>query len=194
MLAPAAPAFPLTDIIETERLLLRVIMPETMKQLYALTSSADEHRSFLGIRSEKEYALFRERYSPDLTTFFVSYRHFIIHEKQSGIFMGRCDYHTWQLRHFRAEIGYGLNEEYKGKGYMKEAMKAVIIHGFEKMDLHRVEAFIGPENEHSLKLVQYFGFQKEGLLREHYYRDNEWSDSFCFSLLRKEYDRMKDSW
>ena len=183
-----------TDIIETARLLLRVIKPETMTQLYTVTSSAEEHRSFLGIRSDKEYALFRERYSPGMTTFFFSYRHFIIHEKATGVFMGRCDYHTWQLRHFRAEIGYALNEEYKGKGYMREALKAVLIHGFEDMELHRVEAFIGPENERSLKLVQHFGFKEEGLLREHYYHQDKWVDSACFSLLRGEYDELKHRW
>jgi [ribosomal protein S5]-alanine N-acetyltransferase len=187
-------ALPLTEIIETDRLLLRVIKPETMKQLYTVTSSGEEHRNFLGITSEKEYALFRERYSPDMTTYFFSYRHFIIHDKRTGAFMGRCDYHTWQIRHFRAEIGYALNQEYRGKGYMREALKAVLLHGFEEMELHRVEAFVGPANLPSINLVKNFGFKEEGLLREHYYRDGRWEDSACFSLLRGEYEELRDSW
>jgi RimJ/RimL family protein N-acetyltransferase len=55
------------------------------------------------------------------------------------------------------------------------------------MKLHRVEAFIGPNNQPSLKLVENAGFKKEGNLREHYLKDGEWQDSGVFSLLKREY-------
>ncbi|GAA4461501.1 hypothetical protein GCM10023093_06270 [Nemorincola caseinilytica] len=57
---------------------------------------------------------------------------------------------------------------YRNKGYMTEAMQAVIAHGFGQMGLNRIEAFVGTRNEPSLRLMQHFGFTKEGLLRSHY--------------------------
>lgn len=54
------------------------------------------------------------------------------------------------------------------------------------MKLHRIEAFIGPHNLPSQKLVQKMGFKKEGLLREHYCKKGVVEDSIVFSLLRRE--------
>jgi ribosomal-protein-alanine N-acetyltransferase len=57
------------------------------------------------------------------------------------------------------------------------------------MNLHRIEAYVGLANEPSNKLMQKFGFTKEGLLREHYLRDGIYHDSLIYSLLRKEWNR-----
>ncbi|MND70827.1 putative ribosomal N-acetyltransferase YdaF [compost metagenome] len=70
---------------------------------------------------------------------------------------------------------------------MTEALKPIIQYGFETMKLNRIEAFLSPDNIPSLKLVQKFGFTKEGHLREHYNKDNKLEDSAVYSLLKSEY-------
>ncbi|HRO43316.1 MAG TPA: GNAT family protein [Flavipsychrobacter sp.] len=114
----------------------------------------------------------------------------ICHEEKV---IGSCNFHIWIPKHFRAEIGYMLDEQYRNKGIMKEAVKNVLNYGFEKMGLNRVEAFVGHENIPSLKLVTHFGFQKEGVMREHYFKNDRLEDSVCFSLLRREYELQKTS-
>ena len=42
--------------------------------------------------------------------------------------------------HRRAEIGYAQGRAYWGQGYMQEALKAVLNHAFEILNLHRIEA------------------------------------------------------
>jgi ribosomal-protein-alanine N-acetyltransferase len=109
--------------------------------------------------------------------------------------VGKCGFHSWYPDHRRAEIGYGFTDEnYKGKGLMTEALKEMIKYGFEKMELNRVEAFVGPNNPASLKLIRSLGFTEEGQLREHYYKHPRLEDSICFSLLKKEYEEIKSSW
>ena len=108
-------------------------------------------------------------------------------DKSTEKIIGWCGFHTWYLDHFRAEIGYGLfDENFKNKGIMTEAMKAILEYGFKQMKLHRIEAFIGTYNIPSLKLVEKFGFTKEGILRNHYLKNNVLEDSAVFSLLQKE--------
>jgi len=84
-------------------------------------------------------------------------------------------------------LGYALfNDANKGKGFMTEAVKEIIAYGFESMNLHRIEAYVAPDNIPSLNLMSKFSFTKEGLLREHYFYNEKYDDSIVFSLLRSE--------
>ena len=176
------------NIMETERLLLRKLNPEIYQ--YVMTSKNDEElKQYFGFATDEELLTEKDRFKKGLSTFNKSFLFFYIIEKQSNRVIGWCGYHTWYFTHSRAEIGYMLNADSdKGKGYMKEALKAIISYGFNVMNLHRIEALIGPENVPSLKLVSSFGFSKEGTLREHYFKNNKMEDSVIFSLLKREYE------
>jgi ribosomal-protein-alanine N-acetyltransferase len=75
---------------------------------------------------------------------------------------------------------------------MKEALVPIINFGFEEMKLNRIEAFVGPKNEASMKLVKKFGFKHEGVMRQHYNYNGTLEDSLVFGLLREEYEQMKE--
>jgi [ribosomal protein S5]-alanine N-acetyltransferase len=77
---------------------------------------------------------------------------------------------------------------------MTEAMKAVLIHGFEQMKLNRVEAFASPLNTPSIRLIERYGFTKEGLLRQHYGHNGVAEDSAVYGLLASEYEVVKHKW
>ena len=57
-----------------------------------------------------------------------------------------------------AEVGYDLSVAAQGKGYMTEAMQAVLDFGFSKLGLGTVEAFTQSNNFASTKLLGKFGF------------------------------------
>lgn len=70
---------------------------------------------------------------------------------------------------------------------MSEAVKAIIHHGFTKMNLNRIEALVSPKNNPSFKLIANLGFSQESVLKEHYNVDGVLEDSFLFALLKSEY-------
>ena len=70
---------------------------------------------------------------------------------------------------------------------MKEALAAALLHGFTEMKLNRVEAFTGPENIASQKLLLGAGFTQEGVMKEHYFKDGKHHDSLVFGLLKKNF-------
>jgi len=152
---------------------------ETVMQLFALDRPEDYDRVSAMVLAGNDYR---------------GYRLFIIHNKESDEVVGACSYHLWMKQHQRAEIGYAVGEKFRGKGITTEAMKHVLIYGFEQMGLNRVEAFIGPENVPSQKLVVRYGFTREGVLRQHYYKTDRFHDSVCFSLLRHEYEQLQRDW
>ena len=55
------------------------------------------------------------------------------------------------------------------------------------MGLERIEAFVGPNNTPSIKLLNRMNFKKEGLLKHHYFQNNIMDDSIVFALLKSEY-------
>jgi len=175
------------QVLETENLILRKITPEVYDFLFRSLSEA-EIKTFLGLETDGQFAKEKEKFSKGMATYNRSFVNFQIIDKKTNKIIGACGFHTWYTEHARAEIGYNLNgDQYKGKGVMTEALKAIVRYGFEEMKLNRIEALIAPHNEPSLRLVQKLGFVKEGHLRQHYYKNNIMEDSFFFALLKQDY-------
>jgi ribosomal-protein-alanine N-acetyltransferase len=175
------------EIIETPRLLLHKVTPEMRRDMFR-SQTQEELMRFFGITTQQEWELELQKLNEGLTGFRRSCVLFYLQEKISGQTIGSCNFHTWYLPHRRAEVGYALNnDEWKRKGYMKEALLPIIRYGFEHMDLNRIEASTAPDNIASQKLLKGIGFKEEGVMREHYYRDGIAEDSVFFGLLRKEF-------
>ena len=112
---------------------------------------------------------------------------FLMIEKTTGRVIGRCGIHNWNKTEKRAEIGYAMEDETKKRqGFMSEAVEAIINYCFNDLQLHRLEALVGVENEPSLKIIRKNGFLKEGLLREHYWNGERYVDTLVFGRLRFE--------
>jgi [ribosomal protein S5]-alanine N-acetyltransferase len=156
---------------------------------YVFTNyTEDELKEFFGCQTGEPLQEERRKYEQGLSMYRKSFFVFQLIEKDSNNVIGWCGYHTWYVLHNRAEIGYLISDEAsKRKGYMSEALPAVIEYGFDKMKLHRIEAMLNPDNVASLKLLGAQGFVKEGYLREHYFKDGKPEDSLVMSLLKKEY-------
>lgn len=92
-----------------------------------------------------------------------------------------------RLPYSSAFVGYAMDERYIGKGIATEAVKLVVQFAFETLNLHRVEAFIAPENKSSIRVVEKIGFQQEGLMRELLYINGKWVDHYMYALLKHEY-------
>ena len=173
--------------LTTDRLILRIVTPEVYDFIYQ-NFSEEEQMSFLGLSSKEELATEKNKYKNGLSMFNKSFRGFLLIDKSSEIIIGWCGYHTWYTEHNRAEIGYNISiESYKQKGLMSEALERIVEYGFVTMNLHRIEAFVATYNVPSLKLMGKMNFKKEGVLREHYFVNNQMEDSVVFSLLKNEF-------
>jgi ribosomal-protein-alanine N-acetyltransferase len=100
-----------------------------------------------------------------------------------GRLIGKCGFHRWYKQHYRAEVGYAVARSHWGTRVMQEAIPAILAYGFERMDLHSVEAQVHPENARSVGTLERLGFVKEGHLKENFCVDGCFSDTAIFSLL-----------
>jgi RimJ/RimL family protein N-acetyltransferase len=91
----------------------------------------------------------------------------------------------------RCELGYGLDRAEWGKGYMREALHALLDYAFNVLELHRIEADVDPRNMNSIRTVEKLGFQREGYLRERWQVNGEIQDALFFGLLRPEWEKLQ---
>ena len=61
-----------------------------------------------------------------------------------------------------AEIGYGLEPEYRGQGYAIEAVRAMLDWAVAEYDVQRFRAAIAPDNVRSTNLVTKLGMTRVG--------------------------------
>lgn len=181
------------DTLETPRLLLSGISPEQMRHIFE-NYPKEEIKRILGHRSEQEYEKEAGKHQNGYSSYNRSFRLFLLTDKASGTIIGRCGIHNWNADHRRAEVGYVMEDErYKRQGLMTEALAAVLEYGFRHLNLNRIEALVGADNIPSLRLMEKFGFTREGLLRQHYFDGDRFEDSILFSKLCREYMAEKQT-
>jgi len=101
--------------------------------------------------------------------------------------LGMVNYHDGYIRHKRVAIGYIVNPARQREGVAYEAVSAMLNFCFGDLGLHRVQAFIHPDNTASRRLVEKLGFHCEGRLRDNLRVGEEWRDDMLYALLANQH-------
>lgn len=83
-------------------------------------------------------------------------------------------------------LGYWIGEPFQRRGYMKEAILAVVHHAFTTMDLSRVEAACLPENIASRGVLEKCGFKYEGVAQSYLQIAGRWRNHVLYASLRTD--------
>lgn len=175
----------------TDRLILRAFVPADADALFAMRTN-DRVMKYLGRDKMKDIAeanAFIQKVIKDANE--NKTIEWAITLKTEDKFIGKLGFWRIMTQHRRAEIGYNLIPEYFGKGLMSEAVSAVLEYGFQKMNLHSVEANLDPTNQKSAQLLIRNGFVKEGLFRESYHYDGVFMDTASYGLLKVEWSKKR---
>jgi ribosomal-protein-alanine N-acetyltransferase len=82
-------------------------------------------------------------------------------------------------------IGYGLEPDAVGHGFMSEAVGRIVVVGFEELGLHRMEINIVPRNARSVAVAERCGFQCEGLSPRYLKIAGRWEDHLRYAKLNE---------
>ncbi|RDW15211.1 RimJ/RimL family protein N-acetyltransferase [Oceanobacillus arenosus] len=82
-----------------------------------------------------------------------------------------------------AFIGYFLDKEQNGKGFMTEAVKLVVTYAFNQLQLHRVEAGVMPHNIGSIRVLEKAGFHREGIAVKNVKINGKWEDHQVLAII-----------
>jgi putative acetyltransferase len=81
-------------------------------------------------------------------------------------------------------IGISVTEAWQGKGVGKALMQAGIDLADKWLNLTRLELEVYADNDAAIRLYERFGFEREGVLRQHAFRDGRYVDSIMMARLR----------
>jgi ribosomal-protein-alanine N-acetyltransferase len=81
-----------------------------------------------------------------------------------------------------ASVGYWLGRSELGRGYMADALGAIVRFSFQQLRLHRLEAATQPQNAPSIRVLERNGFVREGYARGYLRIDGQWRDHLLFGL------------
>ena len=86
-----------------------------------------------------------------------------LQRKEDGALIGICGLHRGGLAPLfpeeTVEIGWRLLPDYWGKGYVSEAARACLAHGFEAQGLDEIVAFAVHDNYRSLAVMERIGMR-----------------------------------
>jgi ribosomal-protein-alanine N-acetyltransferase len=173
--------------LHSPRLLLRVLTPADADALFAICRDEETMRYWsCAPWSERNQALEHITQSED------DYRNgsalrLGVELRETGELIGTVTLYAIMRANHRCEIGYLLARPHWGHGYMGEALALLIEHGFEELELNRIEADLHPHNAASAKLLGKLHFRLEGQLRERWFVNGEVSGSDMYGLLRSDW-------
>ena len=149
-------------ILETERLLLRRVEKSDAKYIFRLRSD-DTYCKFTGIKKYKninEAIKYIDRIHNDIASNECIL--WSIDIKDTSEYIGGICLWNIKIDKMQSEIGYDLLQEFRGKGYIQEAIKAVINYAFKELNFDRIVAEeVRTENVKSAKVLEESGFKLE---------------------------------
>lgn len=109
---------------------------------------------------------------------------FGIHDKDSSKLIGDIGINSIDLKNQHAEIGMTIGDKnYWGKGYGTDTVRVILNYCFNKLKLNKVYLDVWEENKRAIGCYLKCGFKKDGVLREHVFRDGMYHNKWIMSVL-----------
>ena len=111
-------------------------------------------------------------------------RSFAVREPRARRLVGGCVLEIRPDDGEIAELSYWVFPPYRRRGYASRSVELVCRYAFDDLGVVRIELYIEPTNDASLRVATKAGFLQEGLLRQHDRCHGGRSDMVLFSRLR----------
>ncbi|MGH9150580.1 MAG: GNAT family N-acetyltransferase [Acidimicrobiales bacterium] len=106
-----------------------------------------------------------------------------------GRFAGEVNLNGVQRGPFQnAYLGYWIDRQQAGQGYIPEAVVVALRFAFEELRLHRVQIAIIPRNAASLRVVDKLGLRDEGTAQRYLEIDGSWEDHIRYAMTAEDWD------
>jgi RimJ/RimL family protein N-acetyltransferase len=138
--------------------------------------------------SHEDEARWFEQYLQD------SRRKVLAIETETGEYIGNIGLEAIDWKNRCAELGIFIGEKaFWGQGYGTDAVRTLLRFAFEELNLNRVELRVFAFNERARRCYLHCGFVEEGRQRQAHYTEGRYHDVILMSILRAEWDPLRES-
>ncbi|HOD50153.1 MAG TPA: GNAT family protein [Candidatus Hydrogenedentes bacterium] len=99
---------------------------------------------------------------------------------------------SWRNRSCSLDVYIGQKNLRKGI-VIGLAFFRIMEYCFDELNLHRVSAYIYSFNSPSWRIMERSNAKRELTLKDHVVRDGELYDMYCYGLLRREFNELRES-
>jgi len=181
------PQFP---VLQTERLTLREMQTSDAEALVAILRDREVTRYLHGdlssVTVKQERVYIKSMRKQFLQGGLINW---LICDKDTGAAMGAIGLQPINRTHNNAAVGFFLGRAHWGKGYMTEALTAVLAHAFDVLGLNRVAGGHYAGNEVSGRVQQKCGMRLEGTHRQAFLKNGEHVDELMYAMVKDDHLR-----
>jgi [ribosomal protein S5]-alanine N-acetyltransferase len=107
-------------------------------------------------------------------------------ESHDGEFLGLGMFVRLETEGRQGEIGYVVGPSARGKGVATRTLRLLTDWGFDGLGLERIELWIDAANEGSARVAERAGYEREGVLRSYWFKEDIRRDFGIWSRLRTD--------
>jgi RimJ/RimL family protein N-acetyltransferase len=106
--------------------------------------------------------------------------------------IGTTGLHLIDFKNRSAGFGIEIGEKQEwGKGYATEATFLMTRHAFETLNMNRVWLHVHEHNPAGVRAYERVGYRREGVLRQHHFREGRYWDTYVMAILREEWEERR---
>lgn len=110
-------------------------------------------------------------------------------ETLDGVHIGNLGLHDLDLRNRHAQLGIVIGEkEYWDQGCGTDAVRTALHYAFDELNLNRVYLRVYEYNKRAIRCYEKCGFRHEGTLRQDFFHDGQYHDTYIMGILREEFN------
>ncbi len=169
-------------MLESAKLKVRAIEEEDLPKMVEWRNSLDAQKTFyeyepLSLVRQREW--FKE---------YLQGKHgklWIISTSNKAV--GTIGFHEIDFRNKNAKFGrFYIDSEHRKNGLGKEAFRLVLEYGFKHLNLERIWLDTIPDNKQAISLYESFGFNIEGELIGHIYKNGTYHNLIIMGLWKSD--------
>lgn len=183
--------------VESDRLIMRLAKNEEIHEVLDYVTRNREHLEPYAPKVPEAYYT-KERWEKFITRTLEdaekqrAMRFFIFKKEDNKRIIGLVNFEFIKFYPmYKCTVGYSMDEQEQGKGYMTEALRAATNYMLKEWNLMRIEGGYSPTNPASGCVMRKVGFEEGHIVKKDILINGEWEDIMYMYLYNDEWIERK---
>lgn len=177
-------------ILTTEHLILRSITPSDAPALFRILSNPQgmvhhAHAPYQSLDAVQRLIQYTREYYEEGEGLWWGVQH-----KNAPTLIGMCAFFPFSFGYALAQLSGEFDADMLGTNLILEAVQSVVDYGFQRLEMHRIEAITDDTNRRFKDVLLNLGFQYEANLRERLHIDGKFYDEHYYGLLKTDWEQQ----